>query len=436
MKRSRLGNTFNTWWFGLLIFIGLSFVNDCLSQATVPEYRGISGAQLQDASGHPKNGENARIVEMGDRLIVKVSNLDGWLYDLVRGGNFPKQEWFAPEALKLIADSDLGTLYQRSARRDDPQYKAIQDARESVEKMLSDVKQRLYLQLGPARLYHVHAEDPLIKQDQVGVFPFLFPMRDTPEDRPEWNKLRNVHGELRPISISVAFDLEGLPHTLPTKLGSSLDSGPAGSPDQQFKFRIYSRWCALIIGLVYLLAIVVFCWFARVPNLLRDPDGPIRDGKHVFSLSRCQLAWWFFIILAAWVFLWVTTSSRDTLNQTALIVTGIGSATALSGAVAGKVRDSLSDTGKSLADVKLDVDKRPQICRTWLGAFLYDLLSDRDTVGFHRFQLLVWNVILGFVFLWQTWSDFTMPEFNSTLLALLGLSAATFVGMKMTPEKS
>ena len=29
---------------------------------------------------------------------------------------------------------------------------------------------------------------------------------------------------------------------------------------------------------------------------------------------------------------------------------------------------------------------------------------------------------------------FTMPEFNSTLLALLGLSAATFVGMKMTPN--
>jgi len=27
-----------------------------------------------------------------------------------------------------------------------------------------------------------------------------------------------------------------------------------------------------------------------------------------------------------------------------------------------------------------------------------------------------------------------MPEFNSTLLGLLGLSAATFVGMKMTAK--
>jgi hypothetical protein len=420
----------------LFLLIAPLCTKRCFSQASVPEYRGVSGAELQDASGHPKNGTDARIVEMGDRVIVKINNLDGWLYDLVRGGNCPKQEWFDPEVLKQIADVDLGTLYQRSSRRDDPQYKQIQNARESIEKMLSDVKQRLYLQLGPARLYHLRPEDPLIRQNQAGIFPFVFSIRDTPEDRSEWNKLRNIHGELRPISISAAFDLEGISHTLPTKLGSSLDSVSPGSPDQQFKFRIYSHWCALTFGVVYLLAIILFCWFAGVPNLLRDPDGPMRDGRHVFSLSRCQLAWWFFVILAAWIFLWVVTSSRDTLNQTALIVTGIGSATALSGAVAGKVRDSLTDAQKSLADVQVDVDKRPKVCRTWFGAFLYDLLSDRDTVGFHRFQLLVWNIILGFVFLWETWSDFTMPEFNSTLLALLGLSAATFVGMKMTPEKT
>ena len=188
---------------------------------------------------------------------------------------------------------------------------------------------------------------------------------------------------------------------------------------------------AIGFSVIYLAFLVIFMCFTQVPNLVRDPDGPIRDGKHVFSLSRCQLAWWFFIILAAWGFLWVTTSSRDTLNKTALIVSGIGSTTAVTGIIAGKVRDSV--TGSKLGKVDVQIGQRPVGFKEGPGAVLYDLLSDCDTVGFHRFQFLVWNVILGCVFLWQTWTDLSMPEFDGTLLALLGLSGATFVGMKMTP---
>ena len=415
-----------------ICFVALTLPRRCRSQENKPEYRGVSRAELQDGDGQIKNGQNARIIEMGDRLIVEVSNLDGWLYDSARAGNFPKQEWFDPAAIKLIADTDLKTLYTKSTLTNaDAQHELFEQARESVERMLSDVKQRLYLQLGPARLRHLHAEDPLIRQSDNGVFRFVFPIHDTPEDRAEWNKLRSTHGELRPVSISVAFDLEGLTHTLQTKLGSSLDSVASGMPEQQFKFRVYSGYRAAAFVVIYVVFIGVFFLFAQVPNLVRDPDGPMRAGKHVFSLSRCQLAWWFFVILAAWIFLWVTTSARDTLNQTALIVSGIGSAAALSGVLAGKVRDSV--TGSTLANVNVEMEQRPPGFKAGPGAVLYDLLSDRDTVGFHRFQLLVWNVILGGVFLWQTWDDFSMPEFNATLLGLLGLSAATFVGMKMTP---
>jgi hypothetical protein len=416
----------------LVVVVGTGLSEICRSQANPPEYRGVSGAEVQNAQGQVKSGQNARIIEMSDRLIVEVSNLDGWLYDSARAGNFPKQEWFDPATIKVIADTDLRTLYTKSTVSNaDAQHDLFEQARESTDRMLSDVKQRLYLQLGPARLRHLQAEDPLIRQSDTGVFRFVFPIHDTPEDRPEWNKLRSTHGQLRPVSISVAFDLEGLTHTLRTKLGSSLDSVAAGKPEQQFKFRTYSMSSAIGFSVIYLAFLVIFMCFTQVPNLVRDPDGPIRNGRHVFSLSRCQLAWWFFIILAAWGFLWVTTSSRDTLNQTALIVSGIGSTTALTGIIAGKVRDSV--TGSNLGNVNVQIDQRPPGFKIGPGAALYDLLSDCDTVGFHRFQFLVWNVILGCVFLWQTWTDLSMPEFDATLLALLGLSGATFVGMKMTP---
>jgi hypothetical protein len=403
-------------------------------QESVREYQGVSGAQIQDEHGVLKAAEAARTIAMGDRLIVEVTNLDGWLYELISSGRFPQQEWFDPAAVKLIGITSLKSLYERTnASSDDQQKLALERTRDAVEKMLVDVEQRLYLQLGPARLRHLRAEDPLVKQGENGVFRFVFAIHDTPEDRAEWNKLRSTHGELRPISISLAFDVAGLTHTLRTKLGSSLDSVIGGNPQQQFRFQVYSRLHAGIFAFIYIGFIVLFGWFANAPNLLRDPDGPVRNGKHVFSLSRCQLAWWFFIILAAWIFLLVTTASRDTLNQTALIVAGIGSATALSGALAGKVKESV--TGASLADRVVDVGQRPGAFQRGPGAWLFDVLSDDMTVGFHRFQLLVWNVILGVVFMFETWSDFTMPEFNTTLLGLLGLSAATFVGMKMTPNQ-
>lgn len=408
-----------------ICFVALTLPRRCRSQENKPEYRGVSDAELQNGGGKIKSGEDARIIDMGDRLVVEVSNLDGWLYHLATAGYFPKQEWFDPAAIKLIAETDLRTLYARTTlNQNDPQYELFEQTRESVEKMLSDIEQRLYLQLGPARLRHLQAEDPQVRQSGAGIFRFVFPIRDTPEDRAEWNKLRKTHGQLRAVSISLAFDLEGLTHTLPTKLGSALDSVNSGRPQQQFTFRIYSPCSAVVFVLIFSIFLGLFLWLAGLPDLVRDPDGPMRDGKNVFSLSRCQLAWWFFIALAAWGLLLLTTASRDTLNETALILMGIGSATALSGAMAGKVR-------ASLAQVTVDTAQRPQFFQTRLGAWLYDILSDENKIGFHRFQLIVWNVVLGLVFLEQTWSNFAMPEFNATLLGLLGLSGATFVGMKM-----
>jgi hypothetical protein len=135
----------------------------------------------------------------------------------------------------------------------------------------------------------------------------------------------------------------------------------------------------------------------------------------------------------AWSLLLVITHSADTLNKTALILLGIGSGTALTGAVAGNVKESLRKDGeKKLSEEELNLADRPKAFRKGGFAFLYDLLSDTDTVGFHRFQLIVWNVILGVIFVFWTWTDFAMPEFDSTILGLLGISAATFVGMKMT----
>jgi hypothetical protein len=49
--------------------------------------------------------------------------------------------------------------------------------------------------------------------------------------------------------------------------------------------------------------------------------------------------------------------------------------------------------------------------------------------------MLVWNFILGLVFIWQSIFQWTMPTFDPTLMTLLGISSATYVGFKLTPKR-
>ena len=63
------------------------------------------------------------------------------------------------------------------------------------------------------------------------------------------------------------------------------------------------------------------------------------------------------------------------------------------------------------------------------------MLSDSNGVSFHRFQMLAWTIVLGIIFVGQVWKELAMPEFNDTLLSLLGISAGTYVGLKI-PEDS
>jgi hypothetical protein len=66
--------------------------------------------------------------------------------------------------------------------------------------------------------------------------------------------------------------------------------------------------------------------------------------------------------------------------------------------------------------------------------FLQDLLSDQKGYSFHRFQIFVWTLFLGIIFATPVYKSLHMPEFNSTLLGLMGLSAGAYVGLKL-PEK-
>ena len=70
----------------------------------------------------------------------------------------------------------------------------------------------------------------------------------------------------------------------------------------------------------------------------------------------------------------------------------------------------------------------------WKGV-MYDLLSENKMIAFHRFQIFVWTIVLGIMFVANVYNQLAMPLFSATLLGLLGVSAGTYVGFKI-PDKT
>ncbi len=168
-------------------------------------------------------------------------------------------------------------------------------------------------------------------------------------------------------------------------------------------------------------------------HMLRDLSN---SSRKPFSWARVQLAWWSVIILSSFIaILWVHGSAPD-LNQDTLILLGI-SATTIATARVIDVNEETSET------VTRNQDEGGQ-------NFFLDILSDANGVSIHRFQTIVFNLAFGCWYLGYVLKHMDasatnktvaelgriLPELGQNNLILLGLSAATYVALKTTENKS
>lgn len=168
-------------------------------------------------------------------------------------------------------------------------------------------------------------------------------------------------------------------------------------------------WLALLLGLAIALLV-----YARRTDMLRDGP-PIEGVRQPYSLARVQMAWWFFLLVIGYVFIWLVTGERDSIAPSLLGLMGISAATALA-AVAVTRPSSGGPSGTR--------------------GFWRDLVTDdRGIVALDRLQVVVWTLVLGGIFLTAVLWDLTMPEFSATMLALMGISSGTYIGFKL-PMKS
>jgi len=126
------------------------------------------------------------------------------------------------------------------------------------------------------------------------------------------------------------------------------------------------------------------------------------------------------------MFIWLVTGELNTLTATVVGLMGISAATA----VAGKTIDA----GKQAA-VAAAVAAAPAAPAAPAGpiasrGFFQDILSDEHGISLARVQITAWTVVFGIIFARSVYQDLAMPQFDATLLGLMGISNGTHIGFK------
>jgi hypothetical protein len=160
---------------------------------------------------------------------------------------------------------------------------------------------------------------------------------------------------------------------------------------------------------------ILFLSLAAKTNILRDVGPNPEVGRKPYSLALVQMAVWFFAIMTSWLLLYVVRHSFNTISDTLVLLMGISAGTGIGG-------------------VAIDTN-RPRPAKQSQG-FIRDIVSDDYGVSFHRFQIFAWTIVLVAVFVRQVTAYLTMPEFNSSLLVLMGISSGTYLGVKVTEESA
>jgi len=221
------------------------------------------------------------------------------------------------------------------------------------------------------------------------------------EDDDAWHTLLgSPHGYTRNITVSVGSD-----------------SHVAASSSATFDLEVIPRRQFLAFLALFTLSLAIFVHLCRTTSLVRSGTHPV-PHERPYSLSLFQMSFWFFLVIASYVFMWLITDELDTITDSVLGLIGIGAATAL---------------GAALID-KNKTAPKPEEPGGKSRGFLNDVMSDPTGVSLHRFQMFVWTLVLGVIFIGSVYKNLEMPEFSATLLGLMGISSGTYLGFKV-PEK-
>jgi hypothetical protein len=302
-----------------------------------------------------------------------------------------------------------------------------------------------------------------------------FHLEILPENKTTWVDLLGApEGRRKPVTFSVGLES-----------GSPFDS--VFDKDKPVTLTVISPMYGLLAAAIVLVTLIFLVWLARNTTLIRERGDSTVPGKlRPYNLGRTQMAFWFFLVYASYLTIWLITDALDTITPSLLGLMGISAGTALGEAMIDSGKDTTRDEQiRSLTAEKQSLEqtipelqsqvasmnsraaltaddtanrdslnKQMQDSRTRLAdinqqmqavtpsaaagvskGFLRDILSDASGYSFHRFQIFAWTIILGIMFVSSVYNNLSMPEFSATLLGLMGISSGTYIGFKFPEQK-
>lgn len=276
-----------------------------------------------------------------------------------------------------------------------------------------------------------------------------FHLKRTEESRAAWDALLGRPKSFtRPVSVSVGFENE-------SALATDVDD------NKKFTLIVINKYGLLGWVIFLVSSVVLLIKLARESAIIKNygPESP-------YSLALTQMAVWFFLVISAYIFIWLITGVNASINGSILALLGIGAGTALGARIVddnkltSQLRKLLAgkedlanqlNTAATTATPPLNMDEikknytkvlqQIEIVESTKTAtkstgFLNDILNDVNGISFHRFQILAWTIVLGIIFCISVYRDLAMPEFSETLLALIGISSGTYLGFKFPEQHS
>lgn len=332
-----------------------------------------------------------------------------------------------------------------------------------------------------------------------------------------WKELLGAPKHFKiPVTVALGERPETCKPEQPCKSPAITITG--GKDPASFDFNLISKvWLAVAVAAVGLVVFLVW-GHARTSTTLRDNLLPqLPPDRQPYSLGRWQMAFWFVLIFASFIFLYILLWDYNTVSTQALALMGISGATALAAVAIDVANDSPADAAnralhalglntysdvlrvkqevaarekqletlpphaipappptpapadaaqgaavqpaaampaapppltpeeKLRAQLRAEIQDRYNTLRTYEDetsqfvseGWFKDITTDLNGPTVHRIQVLCWTVALGLVFVVGVYRDLAMPpDFSPTLLALMGISSAGYVGFKYSEKNN
>jgi hypothetical protein len=449
--------------------------------------------------------------EIGDRISVKIKNFDGWIIEQIAAGNYPetqkpsdkiaklislglfkdaidarnvaeipggiREDWFKSDADPSLAQDqkappDFTAKYASLLKELQADYpknpgQGVREAAAYMQTVFDNQIAGLRLKINDYTFSDVAPLSSRISAadtkgtDSYYIVPFTL---DPRLDDDIWQKLRTRVFPWGTVTLTLVTKLTDREHNFPTAVFSKDDPQSSTLKGNPFTLDTVDPGTLYAAIAVVLFLLVLFISVAFRTDILRDPTRNLRgDLNFPFSLSRLQMAFWLFVVVSSFLFLFVATQKVTVLNSTCLWLIGIGSGTALGAAIITPGDTSNQIAANKAIQLKAEEDRnRLRVLQqkrrrgetldqaqqadlttlenvpksysgfTSLRQMLMDVISDdTEGVAIYRFQMLAWTIALGFIFIFKVAVDRSIPTFDVATLGLLGISSGTYLGFKL-----